>query len=79
MEDPFVLKDNEKNKPFINQLRGIDELRARLADIQTHGNAQLIDKHRATGAAIERALQRMKEHQLKLREEQIPCIASKEL
>ncbi|CAE6445004.1 unnamed protein product [Rhizoctonia solani] len=68
IEDHLVLKDNEKNKPFINQLRVLDGLRKRLAKIQTHENEQLEAKRRTTSAAIERTLQRMKEHQLKLRE-----------
>ncbi|KDN34555.1 hypothetical protein RSAG8_12358, partial [Rhizoctonia solani AG-8 WAC10335] len=72
IEDALVLKNNESNRPFINQLRRLDGLRTRLAEIQTHDDAQLEDKHRVTGVAIERALQRMKEHQLKLREANCP-------
>ncbi|KAH7344132.1 hypothetical protein B0J17DRAFT_203012 [Rhizoctonia solani] len=65
---PLILANVEKNKAFINQLRKLDGLRTRLAGIPTHGDALLMDKHKAAGAAIGRTLQRMKERQLKLHE-----------
>ncbi|KAH7344123.1 hypothetical protein B0J17DRAFT_765245 [Rhizoctonia solani] len=65
---PLILANVEKNKAFINQLRKLDGLRTRLAGIPTHGDALLMDKHKAAGAAIGRTLQRMKERQLKLYE-----------
>ncbi|KEP48141.1 hypothetical protein V565_132840, partial [Rhizoctonia solani 123E] len=65
-EQPLALADNEKNRPFINQLCKLSGLRNDLAAIPTHGNKTLEDKHKKTGMAIDRALERMKEHQLKL-------------
>ncbi|CAE6504376.1 unnamed protein product [Rhizoctonia solani] len=65
-EDGLILLNNEKNRPFIDQLRRFDGLRTRLAEIQTHDDEQLEAKRRATNVAIGRALFRMKEHQLKL-------------
>ncbi|KAH7344142.1 hypothetical protein B0J17DRAFT_703853 [Rhizoctonia solani] len=67
IENPLILVNNEKNKPFINQLRNLDGLRTRLAKIPTHDDAQLQSKHKIAGTAIGQTLQRMKEHQLKLR------------
>ncbi|KAH7344133.1 hypothetical protein B0J17DRAFT_625698 [Rhizoctonia solani] len=63
---PLILANVEKNKAFINQLRKLDGLRTRLAGIPTHGDALLMDKHKATGAAIGRAFQKMKNDQLSL-------------
>ncbi|CAE6489405.1 unnamed protein product [Rhizoctonia solani] len=71
IEDALILRNNEANKPFIDQLRRFDGFRARLGEIKTHDDMQLEDKHRAIGMAIGRAIQRMKEHQLKLRDEQL--------
>ncbi|KAG8686710.1 hypothetical protein FRC11_008498 [Ceratobasidium sp. 423] len=62
----WALLNTEKNKPFIDQLRKLDEFRTRLAEIPTYNDARLKEKHKNTGAAIGRALTRMKEHQLKL-------------
>ncbi|KAG8726835.1 hypothetical protein FRC11_014377, partial [Ceratobasidium sp. 423] len=62
----WTLLNTEKNKPFIDQLRKLDEFRTRLAEIPTYNDARLKEKHKNTGAAIGRALMRMKEHQLKL-------------
>ncbi|CAE6520967.1 unnamed protein product, partial [Rhizoctonia solani] len=67
-ESPWILPNNKENRPFMNQLRKLNGLRIRLAEIPTHDNALLVEKHKAVGAAIGRALQRMKEHQLKLYE-----------
>ncbi|CAE6429265.1 unnamed protein product [Rhizoctonia solani] len=63
---PLILANVEKNQAFISQLRKLDELRTRLAEIPTHGNAQLMNKHKAAGEAIRRAFQKMKKDQLSL-------------
>ncbi|CAE6385198.1 unnamed protein product [Rhizoctonia solani] len=65
-ENPMHLLINEKNNPFLDQLRKLDDLRTQLAKISTQGNEKLEDKHKLTNMAIERALYRMKEHQLEL-------------
>ncbi|CAE6420245.1 unnamed protein product [Rhizoctonia solani] len=65
IEDPMILLNNDTNKPFIEQLRKLGELRTRLARIQTHDDEYLEAKHKAAGVAIGRALFRMKEYQLK--------------
>ncbi|KAJ1308291.1 hypothetical protein OPQ81_004005 [Rhizoctonia solani] len=46
----------------------LDELRCGLHYVFTHDDAQLGDKRKVAGAAIEQALQRLKEYQLKLHE-----------
>ncbi|KAG8689968.1 hypothetical protein FRC11_014621 [Ceratobasidium sp. 423] len=63
---PLVLANVEKNKPFFNQLRKLDQLRIYLGKISTQGDVQLDAKHKAARVAIRRALQRMREYQLKL-------------
>ncbi|CAE6444980.1 hypothetical protein ACGC1H_001019 [Rhizoctonia solani] len=63
---PLVLANTEKNKTFIHQFQKLDWLRGELNKIPTHGDKKLEGKHKATGAAIGKALRRMKEHQLKL-------------
>ncbi|KAJ1301453.1 hypothetical protein OPQ81_008711 [Rhizoctonia solani] len=63
---PLILANVEKNKAFIKQLRNLDDLRTRWAKILTHDDAPLNDKHAVTGLVIRQALQRMKEHHLKL-------------
>ncbi|EUC60923.1 hypothetical protein RSOL_376390 [Rhizoctonia solani AG-3 Rhs1AP] len=68
-EQPLALTDNEKNRPFINQLCKLAGLRNELAAIPTHGDKTLEDKVQKTEMAIDRALERMKEHQLKLYEQ----------
>ncbi|KEP49736.1 hypothetical protein V565_094180 [Rhizoctonia solani 123E] len=68
-EQPLALVDNEKNRPFINQLRKLAGLRNELAAILTHGDKTLEDKVRNVEMSIRRALERMKEHQLKLYEQ----------
>lgn len=68
----MILTNTKKNKAFIHQVQALDELRIKLAEIPTHGDAQLMDKHRVTNAAIARALQKMMEHQLKLYESSYP-------
>ncbi|CUA77665.1 hypothetical protein RSOLAG22IIIB_12758 [Rhizoctonia solani] len=68
-KDGLVLLNNEKNRPFIDQLRKFAGLWTRLARVQTYGCEELEDKHMATATAIERALFRMKEYQLRLYDE----------
>ncbi|KEP49737.1 hypothetical protein V565_094190 [Rhizoctonia solani 123E] len=68
-EQPLALADNEKNRPFIDQLCKIAGLRSELAAIPTHGDETLEDKVQITAVAIGRALEWMKEHQLKLYEQ----------
>ncbi|CAE7208660.1 unnamed protein product [Rhizoctonia solani] len=63
---PLVLAKNDQNRPFIDQLCKLARLRNELAEIPTHGDSKLEGKHRAAGEAIERAIKRMKEHQLML-------------
>ncbi|CAE6445668.1 unnamed protein product [Rhizoctonia solani] len=65
-QNALVILNSEKNKPFINQLRRLNGLRTKLAQIQPLEDKQLETKQRATGQAIGRALLRMKEHQEKL-------------
>ncbi|EUC60932.1 hypothetical protein RSOL_377390, partial [Rhizoctonia solani AG-3 Rhs1AP] len=65
-EQPLALADNDKNRPFINQLYKLAGLQNELAVIPTHGDKMLEDKVRKTEMPIRRALERMKEHQLKL-------------
>ncbi|CAE6499385.1 unnamed protein product [Rhizoctonia solani] len=67
-ESPMILPNTEGNKPFISQLRKLNGLRIRLSQILTHGYEILVKKYNATCAAIENALQRMKEYQTKLHE-----------
>ncbi|CUA77166.1 hypothetical protein RSOLAG22IIIB_06540 [Rhizoctonia solani] len=62
----MVLAKVEENRPFINELCNYRMLWKRLAAIPTRGDQELEDKHRATGAAISKALARMKVHQIKL-------------
>ncbi|CAE7146412.1 unnamed protein product [Rhizoctonia solani] len=64
---PLVLARNEQNRPFIDQLCRLGRLRNELAEIPTHIIRNgLEDRHRGAGEAIERAIERMKEHQLML-------------
>ncbi|KAL5637351.1 hypothetical protein ACGC1H_001105 [Rhizoctonia solani] len=65
-DHPLFLADSEKNRPFISQLCKLAGLRSELARIPTHGDEALEDKLRKTELAIGRALERMKEYQLKL-------------
>ncbi|KAG8682322.1 hypothetical protein FRC11_015032 [Ceratobasidium sp. 423] len=67
-DNKLVLLNTEKNKPFLNQLRKLDGLRTKWAEIPTHGNEKLEKQRRAIGVRIGGALQKMKEHQLKLQE-----------
>ncbi|CUA70391.1 hypothetical protein RSOLAG22IIIB_00752 [Rhizoctonia solani] len=62
----MVLAKVEKNKSFIDQLCRFERLAKSLAEIPTHGDAQLTGKYDAASAAISRALSRMKEYQTKL-------------
>ncbi|EUC60900.1 hypothetical protein RSOL_374750 [Rhizoctonia solani AG-3 Rhs1AP] len=64
--NPLDLIDNEKNQLFIDQYFKLDELRAALEEILTHGDKQLEKKHKDVRAAITRALCRLKEHRRKL-------------
>ncbi|EUC60913.1 hypothetical protein RSOL_375780 [Rhizoctonia solani AG-3 Rhs1AP] len=68
-EHPLALADKETNRPFINQLCKLAELRNELAKTPTHGDIMLEVKLRKTDTTIGRALERMKEHQLKLYDE----------
>ncbi|CAE6348720.1 unnamed protein product [Rhizoctonia solani] len=56
----------KKNKSFVDQLYRLEKLGGKLAEIPIHGDAQLMDKHDVTSAAIGRALSRMEEYQIKL-------------
>ncbi|KAG8714317.1 hypothetical protein FRC11_008932 [Ceratobasidium sp. 423] len=67
-KNPMILASTEPNKPFMNQLRKLHGLQSRLSEIPTSDNEQLEKKHRATEAAIAKALERMTEQQLKLHE-----------
>ncbi|CAE6433735.1 unnamed protein product, partial [Rhizoctonia solani] len=60
------LAEVEKNKKFIDQLYRLEKLGEKLAEIPTHGDAQLMEKHYVASAAISSALSRMKEYQIKL-------------
>ncbi|CUA77179.1 hypothetical protein RSOLAG22IIIB_06553 [Rhizoctonia solani] len=60
------LAEVEKNKTFIDQLYRLEKLGEKLAEIPTHGDAQLTEKHYVASAAIGSALSRMKEYQIKL-------------
>ncbi|KAH7333027.1 hypothetical protein B0J17DRAFT_632011 [Rhizoctonia solani] len=46
-ENPLLLANNETNKPFLNQLRKLGQLRKELAEIQTYGDVLLESKHSA--------------------------------
>ncbi|CAE6390363.1 unnamed protein product [Rhizoctonia solani] len=63
---PLILANTEKNKAFIHQFHNLDRLWDELNKIPTHGDKKLEGKHKATGTTIGKALQRMKEHQLRL-------------
>ncbi|KAJ1299873.1 hypothetical protein OPQ81_002667 [Rhizoctonia solani] len=65
-DNPLLLVQSETNMSFINQLRRLGELRTRLAEIQTHGDRSLEEKHKAAGKAIGKALQGMKGRQMEL-------------
>ncbi|KDN33828.1 hypothetical protein RSAG8_13084, partial [Rhizoctonia solani AG-8 WAC10335] len=65
-ESHMMLAKVEKNKPFIGQLRKLGKLANKLAEVPTHGDAQLTDKHKATSTAIGRTLTRMQNVQIKL-------------
>ncbi|KAJ1300133.1 hypothetical protein OPQ81_011886 [Rhizoctonia solani] len=65
-DNPLLLVQSETNMSFINQLRRLDELRTRLAEIQTHEDRSLEEKHKAAGKAIGKALQGMKGWQMEL-------------
>ncbi|KAG8707616.1 hypothetical protein FRC11_007303 [Ceratobasidium sp. 423] len=65
-QNPLILLNNEKNKPFLNQLRKLNGLRAKWDQIPKQRNEQLEAKRTATGLAIGRALLRMKEYQQRL-------------
>ncbi|KAJ1300131.1 hypothetical protein OPQ81_011884 [Rhizoctonia solani] len=65
-DNPLLLVQSETNMSFINQLRRLGELRTRLAEIQTHGDRSLEEKHKAAGKAIGKALQGMKGWQMEL-------------
>ncbi|KAJ1299875.1 hypothetical protein OPQ81_002669 [Rhizoctonia solani] len=65
-DNPLLLVQSETNTSFINQLRRLGELRTRLAEIQTHEDRSLEEKHKAAGKAIGKALQGMKGWQMEL-------------
>ncbi|KDN34647.1 hypothetical protein RSAG8_12272, partial [Rhizoctonia solani AG-8 WAC10335] len=71
-EKPLLLINNDKNKSFINQLRNLNDLQTKLAEIPTHGDEQLREKYRAASVAIEQALQITPEHQFKLYKKVVP-------
>ncbi|CAE6496761.1 unnamed protein product [Rhizoctonia solani] len=73
---PMILANTEKNQAFIHQLRDLDRLWNELNQISTHGDEKLGDKHKATDVAIGKALQKMKEHQLKLYEKFTKAVES---
>ncbi|KAG8684133.1 hypothetical protein FRC11_012571, partial [Ceratobasidium sp. 423] len=72
-----MLVNNEKNKPFIDQLRKLNTLRKGVADIRPVNEEQR-KKVRATEAAIVVALKAMKEQQLKLYEKFVQDAKAKE-
>ncbi|CAE6348702.1 unnamed protein product [Rhizoctonia solani] len=62
----IVLADADRNKTFVRQRQKLNKLGKRLADIPIHGDAQLETKRNTINAAIDRALFRIEEHQIKL-------------
>ncbi|CAE6471203.1 unnamed protein product [Rhizoctonia solani] len=62
----MMLPDVEKNKPFIDQQRKLQDLASKLSKVQTHGDAKLEDKHDKVSKSIEAALSRMGEFKIKL-------------
>ncbi|CUA78485.1 hypothetical protein RSOLAG22IIIB_07112 [Rhizoctonia solani] len=65
-ETPLLLNYNEMNRSFIDQPCKLNGLRTKLVGISTHDDEKLKDQQQVVGIAIERALQRMKKHQLAL-------------
>ncbi|CUA78474.1 hypothetical protein RSOLAG22IIIB_07100 [Rhizoctonia solani] len=65
-QQPLVLKNSFANKPFTDQLYKLAGLRLELSETPTHGDEILEDMHIAATAAIDQALKRTKESQLRL-------------
>ncbi|KAG8714316.1 hypothetical protein FRC11_008931 [Ceratobasidium sp. 423] len=61
-----LLTNNEKNKPFNDQVYKLNVLQARLEGISTCGDKQLENKHEFALKGIQQILQSMEEHKLKL-------------
>ncbi|CAE6508986.1 unnamed protein product [Rhizoctonia solani] len=75
-ESLMVLAKVEKNKPFIGQLRKLGKLANKLAEVPTHDNTRLMDRHKATSTTIGRALTRMQDVQIKLYVKTRICVES---
>ncbi|CCO30063.1 hypothetical protein BN14_04087 [Rhizoctonia solani AG-1 IB] len=65
-ENVLVLVNAGKNVPFIEQLTKLGALRTALANIPTHGHDQVIDRHQVAVSAVERAILKMRDHQITL-------------
>ncbi|CUA77170.1 hypothetical protein RSOLAG22IIIB_06544 [Rhizoctonia solani] len=65
-DDDMELVQSEKNKSFIYQLQLLASFRAKLMNIPEYQNEKLEDKRWAVGDEIERNIERMKSHQLRL-------------
>ncbi|KAG8698441.1 hypothetical protein FRC11_014421, partial [Ceratobasidium sp. 423] len=75
--NPMMLVNNEKNKPFIDQLRKFNNLRKGVEDIRPVDEEQR-NKVRATEAAIVVALKAMREQKVKLYEKFVQDTKAKE-
>ncbi|CAE6477078.1 unnamed protein product [Rhizoctonia solani] len=74
-ENGLVLVATKKTKPFINQLRKLNELRARLKKIPTRKDTPWNGQHAAADGAIRKALQKMKDYQIILYYLKFPDVA----